>query len=285
MQLTAKQFFLEPEALRDPAVESAYISGLKMRNGTFKQTSPSRFASLEAPLATALAPDADQIREVLDVGMSMGQTTVELADFLGTLGIPAELTGTDLFIDAHLIDVGTNLHVLTDAGGWPLQYGYYGRAFRPWSSRLDYLTLAAVPRALAQKMLRKTLLRKIESADTRLVQMVGQALRDRKITLVENDIFTPTDSFATRFDFIRAANILNKGYFAPDQIRKAISNIKAYSSGPGAFLLVVRTTGTENDGTLFKLSRAGGYDAVKRFGKGSEIENLVLTHHEFCKGD
>ncbi|WP_224826136.1 class I SAM-dependent methyltransferase [Cognatishimia sp. MH4019] len=278
MHLTAQNFFSQTAPVPDPATESAFISGLKMRNGTFKQTSPSRFASLEDPLAQALAPTVQTVDEVLDIGISIGHTTVELADFLKRIGGKARITGTDLFIDAHLIELGDKLQVLTDARGWPLQYSLFGRPFRPWSSRLDYVTLAAVPRALAHKALRPTLERKIARAETRRVQLVGQSLQEHGIASVENDVFTRTPAFEGRFDFIRAANILNNGYFAPEQLRRAIGNIKAYSTGVGSHLLVVRTIGDHNNGTLFQLNNAMRYDVVTRFGQGSEIEALVLGH-------
>lgn len=264
-------------ATLDPETETAFFSGLKMRNGTFKETSPSRFAEMEATLAAALTSDADKIKRALDVGMSNGQTTAEFADFLSGAGISAALTGTDLFIDAHLIDLGSDLYVLTDAQGWPLQYDFKGRAIRAWTRRLDYLTLAAIPRAVARKTLRNALVRKITRAETRPIKMVCQALKERKIAWVENDILVRTKAFEARFDFIRAANILNKGYFPVEDLRKAVANIKAYSTGPGALLLVVRTTNDENHGTLFKLKADTGYEVVTRFGEGSEIETLVLT--------
>ena len=81
--------------------ESQFFSSLKMRNGTFKLTQPSRFAALEAEIGSVIAERAAHVRQVLDVGVSTGLTTIELADFLRAKGASAQVIGTDLFVQAH----------------------------------------------------------------------------------------------------------------------------------------------------------------------------------------
>jgi hypothetical protein len=108
--------------------------------------------------------------------------------------------------------------------------------------------------------------------------MESRALHNRNIRLVENDIFEPTPEFAGSFDFVRAANILNRGYFSPERLKAAIANIHFYCRGPGALFLVLRSSGSGHDGTLFEVGQDGRFVVRSRFGEGSEVEALVLEH-------
>ena len=83
----------------------------------------------------------------------------------------------------------------------------------------------------------------------------------------------PTPNFVGRFDFIRAANILNACYFPADRLVVAIDNIRSYCSGPGALVLVLRSRGSKHDGTLFELGPDGKFNVKVRVGKGSEVEH------------
>lgn len=276
MPVTAKDFFSANGAQADLAVECEFFAGLKMRNGTFKLTRPSRFALLEQALGPVIRTRVAGPCSVLDVGASTGLTTIELADFLRAQGAAPEVIGTDLFIDAHLVDIAPGVNVLSDPEGWPLQYDVAGMGIRAWVRRLDYVTLAVLPRLLARKFLQPRLRRRIAEGRAQPVRMESRALRGRAIQLVENDIFAQEPSFEARFDFIRAANILNLGYFKPDRLRTAIVNIRSYCRGPGALLLVVKTGGARHDGTLFELGQSGAFKVLARMGEGSEIEPLIL---------
>jgi hypothetical protein len=164
--LTAGRFFSSELIRNDPAKECEFSSSLKMRNGTFKLTRPSRFAGVEAEIRSVIGQRAKSIRQVLDVGASIGRTTIELADFLCSLGASPQVVGTDLFVDAHLVEVAPGFRILTDAQGWPLQYDFAGLAVRAWIRRLDFLTLAVVPRLMARALLRARLSRMIAEART-----------------------------------------------------------------------------------------------------------------------
>ena len=275
MTFTAQKFFLVERQQADPAVESQFFSSLKMRNGTFKLTHPSRFAALEAEIGLRIGERAAHLRQVLDIGVSTGLTTIELADFLRAKGASAEVVGTDLFVQAHLVEIAPGFRVLSDNEGWPLQYDIAGRPVRAWVRRLDYVTLMAVPRLLARAALRRRLRRMIAQGRSVAVRMETRGLAERNIELVENDIFVATPRFVGKFDFIRAANILNLNYFPAARIRGAITNIRSYCR-PGALMLVARSKGSHHDGTLFELEADGTFVVRARVGNGSEIESLVL---------
>jgi len=275
MTPAAKRFFASHAADADPALESAFFSALKMRNGTFKLTHPSRFAAVDAEFGPLVGERLRGPCAVLDIGASTGLTTIELAESLAAHGAKPQIVATDLFLDAHLVDLAPGVHVLADPEGWPLQYGVGGVGIRSWVRRLDYVTLAVLPRLLVRALLQGKLRRRIAAGKTQPVRMESRALRGRPIQLVQSDIFEPEPAFDGRFDFIRAANILNLGYFAPDRISLAIANIRRYCRGAGALLLVVKTGGAQHDGTLFEMQPSGRFLALARIGQGSEIEPLV----------
>lgn len=276
MTLTASRFYQVEGENCDLAAECAFFSSLKMRNGTFKLTGQARFATLDAEIGAVVRERVPDFRQVLDVGASTGVTTVELADFLAELGARPEVVGTDLFVEAHLAEVAPGFRVLMDRDGWPLQYDLAGFALRAWVRRLDYLTLMFAPRLLARAVLHPRLRRMVAESRTIPVRMETRALAARGIDLVENDIFVHTADFVGRFDFIRAANVLNLGYFPVHRIRRALANIRSYCRGPGTLLLVIKSGNSRHDGTLFELASDGQLRIRTRIGRGSEIESLVL---------
>lgn len=278
MILSASKFYSSGTDSTDMALEAAFFPKLKMRNGTFKLTQPSRFQELEAAFRPYVEERADSLREVLDVGVSTGLTTVELARFLTDCGGAPSIVATDLFIEAHIVELVPGFTVFCDPEGWPLQYDVRGIAVRPWVRRLDYVTLAFIPLMLGRSVLRPRLRSRIMAGMSRPVQMITRSLPSNgEIEFVENDIMCRSDRFIRRFDMVRAANILNTGYFSPDQIHIAIENIHSYLRGPGALLMIARTNrARENAGTLFGLNGNGSFTALERVGGGSEIERLVL---------
>jgi hypothetical protein len=253
--------------------QAAFYSRLKMRNGTFKMTSPGRLSGLDEALEPWLVAP---IRDVLDIGVSTGLTTLDLQKFLARHGHSPKMVGTDLFVHAHLVQVAGVLTVLTDSAGYPLQYEFAGARLRAWTRRLDYLTLAAIPQAIARKIVQRVSRRLIRDGRSRPIKMQSPALAGTGIEIVENDIFALTPELVGRFDFIRAANILNHGYFVPEKLSTAISNIRLYCRGPGSLLLVARSSERRHDGALFQLGADGRFHVRARFGQGSEIEHLLL---------
>lgn len=276
MKTTAIDWLSETGAF-DTAKEAATFARLKMRNGTFKMTRPSRFKDTEAtiyPFVLKLPRDS----EILDIGVSTGITTVELSDYLRSIGFTAPLTATDLFIDAFIVPILPGVAVLCDGEGWPLQYDFRGLALRPWIRRLDYLTLAAIPLALAHRVLQPRLRAEVRSGHARRVQMTTRRLPEgADIRFVENDIMEHTPAFVGRFGFVRAANVLNVGYFSSERLQAALRNIRSYLRGRGSLLLITRTNGNgQNNGTLFELAGNGQFRPLAQVGRGSEIEQLVV---------
>lgn len=279
MPMAAFTFFSLPQA-PSPAVEAAFFTALKTGNRTFKKTGAGRFQELDAMLLQSLSNAGTRIGELLDIGISSGVTTLELADALAAAGTCFRITATDLALDAFIVEAAPGCRVLVDRSGHPLQYEIYGRTLRPWRRRLDYLDGMIAVRGIARRILepraRSALAAGRILSRVRLISTRIAARSD--ITVQEDDVTVSNIGFAGRFDVVRAANILNRDYFDEATLRRAFGNIVGYLAGPGAMLLVARThRDGHHDATMFEVAADGArLVIVGRFGKGSEVEALAL---------
>ncbi|WBU53709.1 hypothetical protein [Paracoccus sp. SCSIO 75233] len=276
--ISASEYFDQDRRAIPPEVEAAFYASLKMNNASFKTTRHNRFEDLDDRIAGILAGAFPGPVQVLDVGVSAAVSTLELLDALKRAGVSPEITGTDLYLHGYLVDLGGGLRVLSDQRGWPLQYEFGSRATRPWIRRLDYLTLMAPIRFMAARVLARRVAARIAQGDARPVTLASRGVTEApEISLVEDDVLVPRTAFRGRFNFIRAANILNLGYFSEDGLKTAIGNLRDYLAGPGSLLLVVRTQerSDRNDATLFELTDGGRLEPRQQFNRGSEIAGLV----------
>lgn len=281
MPITASKFFSTAPSLLNSDVEDRFFTDLKTRNNTFKRTASDRFAALDASCLHLFDTTGTQLREVLDIGISSGSTTLALAQQLRASGQSPRITGTDLSMEGFLIAVSAHLRVLVDEKGHPLQYELFGCAVRAWRRRADYVTGMAIAQHILHRLSRDQIASglRMGKPEPRKIRLLSPRLMERPdINVEKNDIFRLTDRFVGRFDFVRAANILNIGYFDERALRHALKNVVKYLSGPGAWLLVARTKGVETAATLFRVSQDGRRLIVmERYGGGSEIERLVLA--------
>ena len=280
MSITATRFFSIDPARLTPDVEDRFFTDLKTYNNTFKRTASDRFRDIDDCCVRHFEGAGPKLREVLDIGVSSGSTTLDLSDRLRAAGQPVQIVGTDLSLTGYLIPVMPGLRVLVDENGHPLQYEVFGKAIRAWARRADYVTGMVLVRGLLHFLCEDRVHRRLREHDGSLrpLQLVSPRLRDRAdIRIEKNDIFSRTGHFVERFDFIRAANILNLGYFDETTLRRGFANVVSYLSGPGAWLLVARTNGATNAATLFRVSPDGRrLLVVDRIGGGSEVERLAL---------
>jgi len=279
---TASVFFATPAEAITPRDEARFFGGIKTANDTFKRTEPGRLRSIDAALVARLAAAGATIGEALDLGISSGTTTLELVETLRDAGHPGIVTGTDRLLEAQLVELPLSCRALVEPPGHVLQYEILGAPLRPWRRRLDYVSGMLAVRGLAHLALRRTALERARRTDhSRRVALVTPRLSQASgIHLVEDDVTERRCDFVGRFDLVRAANILNRHYFTPELLLRAVDNVRAYLRGPGAWLLVLRTLGTaDHQGTLFRLDDSGRLAVVERYGRGSEIEALLLERH------
>jgi hypothetical protein len=270
--ITACRYFNAPVETISVSEEEAFFSSIRLANNTFKTTAPNRMDELDALIADLAKERAWQRPLILDVGVSSGITTLNLQQAMLVNGIRPTFIATDLILNASIIEVVRGVRVLVDARGHALQVGLFGMGLRTWRRRLDLLTFywffIIIARLLAHRK------GSVSRQDVRLVSR--RLAKSQEIEFIEDDLTQRNPDFVRRFDLIRAANILNCGYFEPECLRNMIANLKAYARGPGAFVVINRThQNGSNHGTVFKMSADGGLQAFRRVGRGSEIEDLV----------
>ncbi|GLV29222.1 ATP-binding protein [Sphingobium sp. TomTYG75] len=280
MIVAATEFFSHPAEALPQQVEDAFFSSIKNPNNTFKCTWGGRFGALDGRLVEAVKARGLDVREVLDVGVSSGTTTLDLCDAFAREGYRPRITGTDHAIHAWIVPLGKRCAALLNPEGQLLQVDLSGRSIQPWRRRLDYLTGMWLVRPILSRIVGGLAARRLrEGVGVRKVELVSPRVRNHGlITIVEDDVLAPRDGFGRRFDLVRAANILNENYFAEADLRKAVDNLRSYLKGPGSLLFIVRTrVSGDHHGTLFAMSDSGALEVVERIGAGSEIEKLLTA--------
>lgn len=281
MMSGANSFLHAPADQVTAQMEQEFFSSIMVRNRTWKTTSHGRFREVNEWLMHEVCAGRVRLANILDVGVSSGISTLELYNDICSGGYETRIVGTDLFIHAYLVRVGARCHALVDDTGFPLQFDVFGRGLAPWVTQRDqrngmFLLRKLVNLAFTHRA--RAILRRKSDARVEQVQLVTPRLAGiTDISLQTDDVTRYNPDFYAKFGFIRAANILNRGYFDEPALIAIIDNIKRYLDGGGASLLVIRThEDGRNHGTLFKLVDDRHFEISMRFGAGSEIEDLVL---------
>ena len=299
---TAKQLFLEINprlaehtAIRDVEEEKFFFT-VCLSNGVYKRTCYDRLKDLDQLLIAEFQKLRVAPKAFLDVAVSSGVSTVQWFESLQQAGLRPSMTATDLTMTVYLVRLLSWLHVLVDKEGFPLQYDVFGLAWRP-RSRIRFYVFGngflttlwnVVCRVVARRYDLTNRLKSLQGNPPPIddpvikarIKLVTWRLRNNKdIELLDDDITQPTPPpLRGRFEVIRAANILNRGYFSVPQLRDAVINLRDRLAGPGTFLIVVCTEETgSNNGSVFRLGQKGSFEVLTRVGKGSEIEDIVLS--------
>ncbi len=279
MALTASKFFFDSAGQGSPEEEARFFRSLKVRNRNSKQTEKGRLDRLNEIAVDLLSAPHRRIAAALDIGISSGVTTAELYDSLRKAGLSPSLVATDLSIYATIVEVSPKVRVLIDSAGDILQYDVAGFAMRPWRRRLDHFTGMSLVKAAIEGRYASAARRALASGDTssqRVALITPPLTANPDVLVCEDDLLKPNPGFAHRFDFIRAANVLNREYFNEATLKAAISTLASYLSGPGALLLIVRTDErTGHHGAFYELQTDGRLAAVRVIGGGSELAALI----------
>jgi hypothetical protein len=273
---TAQELFLNSsQGLPDRSasqdlLEERFFYSIELSNGTHKRTWAGRLDDVDQALLAVFRKFDVTPKTFLDVAVSSGVSTVSWCDALRQAGLRPSMTATDLTMTAYLIRLRDWLHVLVDKDGFPLQYDVCGYAWRPRCRIRCYPLGNGALTVLWDVLYRETarkhdLLARLKSLGLTTpavgdplikaeIKLVTRRLRDNPdIELLDDDILAPTPAhLQRRFEVIRAANILNRGYFSKEQLRSAVTHLRERLLGDGSFFLVVRTDETAtNNGTLF----------------------------------
>jgi hypothetical protein len=257
-----------------PQDEADFFASLRLSNGTFKTTDDHRMDDLNEFVVARWRSTAFRPTEIMDIGVSSGISTGEWLEALLLAGFQPHMTGTDLALWGRIVFLRPGVSVLA-SGDSTLQYVIFGMPVRPWRRRLDYFTGSALISMLANNLIGRRML----GSGTPILLLSRRVSRRSEIEWLEDDIFSANPiGFIRRFDSIRAANVLNRGYFTDKQLEHAVVNLKERLAGPNARLIVNRTRKDgSNHATIFRLTDANRFEPDGRLGQGSEIEDIILA--------
>lgn len=272
--------FLDARARGDLDGERRFFAGLRLRNGTFKTTHHNRLDDANALLVPAAAALARRPLRVIDVGCSSGVSTVELHRALAAAGVASEVTGTDLMTEASYVRRPDGWAVLLDDEGQPIQVER-GRWAVSWQWPPRRIELAARPLKLARsRLLMAAELDGFRAAlrsgrdgftVTRVPLTSSLVAAEPGVTVTTEDLSAPT--LPGPFDVVRAANILNPGYFGEERLRAMIRTTLGRLADPG-LLLITQTTAGRNHATLFR-REGGAVRVVGELNGGNAAARLV----------
>ena len=222
---------LDEAGSASPEQERRFFELLRLPNGTWKTTYRHRLDDLNEWLLGFL--DGDRRLDVMDVAISSGVSTLEWSDQLLSSGVRHTLVAGDLDTDAYLASWGRWLAVLLDGEGRePLLLEIAGLSLPMRSDRR--LVRAAHP-------ILSPLLRNATRGRRRQVSLVSAELRERAGVEVVRDDVTVAGHYQSRFDVVRAANLIQPGYFDEATLRRVLRNLRERLR-EGGLLVVCRTT-------------------------------------------
>lgn len=259
-------------------LEAAFFRPIRLTNGTFKTTSAGRLGDLNRLVEQHLP--VRRPLSIKDVAVSSGVSTAEWSERLRDRGIEHRMTATDLTISALLVSITDQLRILFDSKGAILQIDMAGYPVYPRISRRLNRWLLGLPSRLAGRFAARQLAACIRPrsdwtpSSVQQLELVTPRLRELGIEVKEEDLSDP-DTSDERWDVIRAANILNRAYFAPHVLSQMLERLTA-SLDVGGVLAVCRTElDGRNHGSVWRLQPGRSLDLLGRVGQGSEIEDLV----------
>jgi hypothetical protein len=287
---TAERLFFSGEDFA-PAelarLERAFFSTLVVQNGTFKTTNHRRMDDLNQLVQKYLP--AGRPLKLMDVAVSSGISTAEWLTSLRDAGIDCSMTAGDLFVDSFLISLTNGLQVLVDKTGTPIQFDVRGRAIGTplgrralalhplalWTLKRAARRFEAAWRTTPPDQLARVLTKRWRMR-YRPLKLVSPSLKKfSELDVVEDDILVG-GRYQKCFHVVRAANILNLGYFEPDMLASMAINLRSRLL-PGGILIICRTNHQNiNNATVFSFDGHSRLNILARLNGGSEIEDILL---------
>jgi SAM-dependent methyltransferase len=271
--------YLRSRETGDHELQARYLTTMRLRSGVFKSTNAHRMDDAADLVVRHIAGRSTGALRVLDVACSSGVSTVELHEKLQRAGFACETFGTDIVTDVSLIEDANGLGVLFDSSANVLRVEWRGTSL-PWPPVRSDMLFRPLHVAKTAFRLRTALrgLRRALHGDTvgyrvTLVPLTTAAADGLSgVSLVQESIDEPR--IVGPFDIVRAANILNHGYFDQAVLRRMMRAIVGRVADGG--LLLVLRTGMDfvNRGTLFRCGRE--ITVLERLNGGSEVESLVM---------
>jgi hypothetical protein len=251
-----------------------------MSNGLSKTTFARRLDDVnDLMLKSVRGRWPDDTLCVLDVAVSSGVSTLELAEAMRREGLTFKIIGTDVSVEGSLLSYGRPFHVLCDGRGKALQFEILGYPVSNYVGTGVTFCRRCVP-VLAGRALFRLLtslpVRRLAVPACKPIRLLTEGCqRDPDVTIVEEDLFNPKgDGFTCHV--IRAANILNPSIFSRTQLAQAIDHLR-HRLKPRGILFIVRTEDDgSNNGGCYELQGNGAFRRLDLLGNGCDIEWAVL---------
>jgi hypothetical protein len=268
-------------------LEREFFGRVVLPNGTVKSTNANRMNDLNAAALPYVQQLVERPAQIMDVGISSGVSTVEWYEQLSGAGVVCEMLATDLTIYASLLTLGSSFGAVIDRHRNILHLDILGRGAPPSATGVQGIFAAAVRLAFRAAMAVDRSLPPLrgqtqEAATGMLLRCEPVSLLTKKMTqqnalqVIEDDLVAgDKPEFKHAFHVIRAANILNRAYFADatlvQMLKKLGNRLK-----PSGVLIVCRTNDEGvNHGTIFRQVEGGKFQVLTRIGNGSEVEALL----------
>lgn len=246
----------------DPALFTAYISVIRGAGGVYMSTLEDRFSELDDTTLGYLGEREHNC--IHDVGVSSGVTTLNWYNTLKASGRPFQLALSEkynrFFKTGRILTRVYSRDELVEG----YCFGLLASGSVSWLFPISRVLFAVMKRAK-----RKGPEVSISMYDPRIRDLLKKGL----IQEVDVDIFS--SQVADTYSYVRCMNLLNLGYFGPDQLRSAIKGLMA-SLIEGGILQVGRTdlrTG-RNSVTFFRKVK-DGMTVDQSFNGGTEIMSCL----------
>jgi hypothetical protein len=286
-----------PATPREITVFEALMQGLRLNSGIYRTTFHNRFRDLDPFVNELLAEHFDQAAaiEIHDWAASDCLTSSEWAASVLTLFPNARLTASDLTL--FLVEIAWNGQTLIqERDTKPLQY--LSPPFLVYVNRPEQ----------RPRMLSRLLIRRAQSAAAELKsslaipedwldseseslslppyqlrklpmvhpEAAAYQLRNARFSIARHSAF---DVLLEPVDVIRSMNIYNISYFDSAQLAAGARAIWR-SLRPGGLWIVGRTWQEQppSHNVSFFEKTNSGFQLVRRYGEGSEIESIVLEN-------
>jgi hypothetical protein len=250
---------------------SLVLHDLRM-GGTWKRTNRGRLKQTERALCEQLAGRTRVT--VLDLGASDGVTTWEAVHTLRQ-SLGANVCALLADVNIYMCRYRKGPFVEYRAGDGEPIMARIGRLGLRLSRRRQ--ALRESPDPLATLYLGMTGLRESMQLDARISLIHPLARAEPSITALEMNCLTRHEGLIDSVDAVRASNVLNRGYFRPDQIRAAVSHLHAYLREEGCLVIssnIDVAAGEVEQGTVWR-KNGRRFDLIEDFGGGSEVREIV----------
>lgn len=285
---TTREIFFQKEA--SPALqeqlEREFFSRVALPDGTIKTTYSRRLDDLNRMVLPHVRRLGPRPLRIADVAASSAISTLEWQEFLQAEGVACRVSAGDRLFHASLVRVTRGFEALIDGAGNVLHLDVLGRGIPPRAPGLRGWVTALLGGAVGLALHldhRAPAHAGRSSRQTGWLRSEPVLLASRRVIergsveLVEDDLLAQNRPEQLGvYHVIRAANILNRGYFPEPVLARMVATLRERLR-PEGLLIVCRTdAGGGNQASLFQWQTSRRFRLLERLGAGSEIEELVL---------